>query len=128
MGTDSTILKKAISEVDQERSYLCAERHAFQEFRESVRLAQPVPKADTDLSKITEGLREAYREEVMEVLDHEAIYGDTLAESLKQELSPAFANVLLSDEPFTQRRKRDLLVATTTAIGRREQFYEELDD
>lgn len=83
MGTDSSIFKKAISEVDQERSYLSTERHTFQEFRESVRLAQPVPKADINQSKTTGRLREAYREEVMEVLGHKGNYGDTLVGSLE---------------------------------------------
>lgn len=127
MGTDRAILKTAISEVDQERSYLSAEQAAFEEFREAVRLATPDTTADTGPSETTENLREKYREEVMDRLDYGQVYGDSLAESLEQELSPAIADVLMSEEPLTQRRKRNLLVKTTVAIERREEFLEELD-
>lgn len=64
----------------------------------------------------------------MEALDHVAVYDESLAESLAEELSPALSDALLSNEPFTQRRKRDLLVASTEAIDRRERFREALDD
>lgn len=43
-------------------------------------------------------------------------------------ISPSLSDALLSNEPFTQRRKRDLLVASTEAIDRRERFREALDD
>jgi len=51
-----------------------------------------------------------------------------LAESLETELSPAIADLIVSKEPLTQRRKRDILVETTAAIERREEFCAELAD
>lgn len=60
MGPDSSILQSAISQIDQERSYLSAEQAAFEAFRESVRLATPEPSADSGSSETTERLREAY--------------------------------------------------------------------
>lgn len=128
MVTEHAILRKAISQIDRECSYLRAEQSSFREFRETVSLAQPDRKCDDGASETMEKLREAYRKEVMEPLDHEVVYGDTLVESLEQELSPTLADALLSNEPFTQRRKRDLLVACTAAIERRDRFSSELDD
>ena len=128
MKSESTILEQAMSLVDQEQSYLLKERRAYERFREHVRLATPDSADATGPSETTEQLLVAYRDEVMETLDHKMVYGDTLAESLEEELSPSIANVLLSKKPLSQRHKRDLLVATTTAIERREEFSAELDD
>ena len=128
MGTDNTVLDQAILLVDQERLYLRQERRAYEAFREQVRLAAPDPRDATGPSATTEELLGVYREDVMDTLDHETVYGDTLAESLEEELSPALAQLLLSKQPLTQRRKRDLLVETTVAIECREDFCAELDD
>lgn len=128
MGADSTILGQAMSLVDQERSYLREERCAYEKFREHVRLASADSTNVIGPSETTEGLLTAYRYEVMESLDYETVYGDTLADSLEEELSPAIAQILLSKDPLTQRRKRDLLVETTAAIECREEFCAELDD
>jgi predicted nuclease with TOPRIM domain len=65
---------------------------------------------------------------VMEELDYTREYGDSLDESLKQELSPTTADILLSNKPLTQRRKRDLLVETTVTVERRDRLLEKLDD
>lgn len=128
MATAQTILRQASSQIDQECSYISRERSAFRGFRECVRLAQPEQGDACAHSETTEELREAYRRDVMEALDHAAVYDESLAESLAEELSPALSDALLSNEPFTQRRKRDLLVASTEAIDRRERFREALDD
>lgn len=128
MVTDNTVLEQAISLVDQELAYLREERRAYEAFREQVRLAMPDSTDTTGPSETTEGLLTAYRDEVMDALDQEIVYGYTLAESLEEELSPSIAQVLLSKEPLIQRRRRDLLVETTAAIERREEFCAELDD
>lgn len=128
METDSSILSKGVTEVDQERSHLTAELGAFEEFREAIRLATPESMADDGSSATSEHLLEKYRTEVMYGLDYGSIYGDSLAESLENELSPAVAEVLLSNKPLTQRRKRNLLVETTRSIERREAFLAELDE
>lgn len=122
------VLQRAESAVDREREYLLEEMAAFEAFRERVRLATPASTDATGPSGTTEQLLEAYRELVMDTLDHEAVYGDTLAESLEQELSFSTADLLLSKDPLTQRRKRNLLVDVTTAIERREQFQAELEE
>lgn len=126
--TDSTTLERAISLIDRERSYLHEEQRAYEAFRERVRLVMSDPTDATSPSETSERLLAAYRSEVMDALDYETTYGDTLAESLQEELSPTVAGVLLSKDPLTQRRKRDLLVDTTAAIRRRQAFRAELAD
>lgn len=128
MVTDNTVLEQAISLVDQECAYLREERRAYERFRERVRLATPHSADATGPSETTEQLVDAYREEVMEALNQETVYGDNLAESLEAELSPSIADLFVTKEPLTQRRKRNLLVETTVAIERREEFCAELDD
>lgn len=128
MVTDNTVLERAMSLVDEERSYLREERRAYERFREEARLARPDSADATGPSETTEQLLDAYRKEVMEALDQETVYGDTLVESLEAELSPAIADLFVSKDPLTQRRKRDLLVQATAAIERREEFCAELAD
>lgn len=128
MGTESTTLGQAMSLVDQERSYLRQERCAFERFRERVRLTRTDSAGAVGPSETTEQLLVAYREEIMEALDYDEVYDDTLVESLEAELSPSLAKLLVSKDPLTHRHKRNLLVQTTAAIEQREQFGAELDD
>ena len=128
MGSESSILEQATSLVDQELSYLREERCAYERFRERVRLVTPDSAGATGPSETPEQLLIAYREEVMEAMDHKTVYGDTLAERLEEELSPAIADLFVSKRPLTHRRKRNLLVETTAAIEQREEFAAELDD
>lgn len=127
MRTDSALLENASSEVKKERSYLSAERAAFRSFREAIRLATPEPEDIDGSSATSERLRETYREEVINGFDHTLFYGDSLRASLEHELSPTVAETLLSNEPISQRQKRNLLVETTVTIERREDFLEELE-
>jgi hypothetical protein len=127
MSTEDGVLREAIAEVDRERSVLRAERCAFEEFRETVRLATPDAADDSGDCVTTERLLEAYREHTIEALDYGDVSEYTITESIEEELSPAIANVLTSDGTLTQRRKRNLLVATTEAVQRRERFLEELE-
>ena len=128
MGSERSILEQAMALVDQERSYLREERCAYERFREQIRLTTPDSADASTPSETTEQLLSAYREEVMEALDHETVYGDTLAERLEQELSPAIAVLFVSKSPLTHRHKRNLLVETTAAIEQREEFAAELND
>lgn len=128
MRVDSDTLQQAISQIEQEQSLLEEEQSAFENFRETVRLTVPGPPRDNERSGTAEQLREAYREQVMNELDYGAVYGDSLEESLEQELSPSIANFLLSDAPITQRQKRKLLVESSVAVERRESFIEDLND
>lgn len=128
MRTDRSLLERAISLVDRERANLCEERRAIEMFRETVRLMTPDSVDATGPSETSERLLSSYQEEVMDPLDHESVYGDTLAESLEQELSPSIADLLLSKNPVTQRHKRDLLLSVTATIESRDQFQAELED
>lgn len=125
MNSGSSTLQRAIDLLEREQSQLDAERDAFEAFREAVRLAKPAASSAGAPTTPTD-LRDAYESTVMEPLDYRSLYGDTLAESLEQELSPSLADWLRSDDSLTQRRKRQLLVATTRAIDRRTIFEEEV--
>lgn len=128
MVSDGNTVQRALSLVDQECSHLRAEGQAYEAFRERVSHTTPESSDATAPSITTKELLDAYRQEVMDNLDYETAYGDTLAESLEAELSPSVAQTLLSKKPLTRRRKRNLLVETTAAIERREEFCEELED
>jgi exonuclease VII small subunit len=128
MRADYPRFEKAISLVDQELSFLREERRAYEEFREEVSLSIPDSANATRPSETTEEIQAAYREEVMETLDYETVYGDTVADSLEAELSPTIAETILSKKPLTQRRKRELLVQTTAAIEHREELCAELSE
>lgn len=127
MISEIAVLGEAKTEVDQERASLRSEQKAFEEFREGVRLATVDSADGTDASETSAKLLERYRESVLKAPEYEEAYGDTLAESLEEEFSPAVADGLLSNAPFTQQRKRNLLVQASMAVERRETFLEELD-
>lgn len=128
MEAERSIIKQAIALVEQEQTCLCAERCAFEAFRETVRLTTPDSTDATGPSETTQRLLAAYREEVMDALDYEEVYGDTLAESLEQELASSNADLLLSKSPLTQKRKRNLLLSVAAAIENREQLRSELEE
>ena len=121
------VLSRAVHTVRDEQSALRDECQRFEEFREAVRLAQPVTTGDVGASQTTETLLDTYRETVMAAPDFDEVYGDPLSEHLEHELSPNISVKFLSKEPFTQRFKRDLLVATSAAIERRTRVIQELD-
>jgi hypothetical protein len=72
-------------------------------------------------------LLEAYRKQVLETLDYEEVYGDSCYESIRTELTPSLADALTEDQPLTQQRKRNLLIATNTAIESRFALCEPID-
>ena len=125
MTIETEIIEKAIRRVERERSLLSTEQCRFRTFRTAVSRAT-ADEADTP-SGTAADLVDTYRETVMETPDFETAYGETLKESLEEELSPSLAEILLSNAPLTQKRKRDLLIATNAAIERRERFRSELD-
>lgn len=128
METNRTILQSAISQIEQERSHVSTELRCFEEFRESVRLATSDPQTTEAPSETTEQLLKDYKQMVMGGLDYVNVYGDSIDESLEEELSPHVGNILLSKKPLTQRHKRKLLRETAITIERREQFIENLDE
>jgi len=127
MASNTYILKAAIERVEQELAILQREIRSFEKFRETVRLASPNGET-VECSETTRKLRSAYRMEVMTPTEYEATYGDSLSESLTHELGPTNAETLSSDAPFTQKRKRTLLMKTTDAVNRRERVLEVLSD
>jgi hypothetical protein len=118
------IIQEAIERVERERSLVSTERCYFRTFRTAVSQAT-VDNTDTSVETI-QNLRETYRETVMNIPDFETTYDESLKENLKEELSPSSAEVLLSNAPLTQKRKRDLLIETNIAIERREQLLTQL--
>lgn len=127
MTSNNDTLRQGIKQVQRELSLFQAERRRFDEFREAVSRIQPTQNESADASKTTQDLVAKYRETVMSTPDFEAVYDETLGEHIEQELSPAVAESLLSDQPFTQKDKRKVLVTTSAAIERRDQIIDGLD-
>lgn len=123
MPTDMDPIDEAIRCIKTERTSVETETDAFRAFRETVSRARP-HRTDGDAGTSTARLAECYRETVMVRTAYERRYGDDLADSLAVELSPSLADALLDDTALTQRRKRDLLLATTRTIDERESFSE----
>jgi len=115
-------LKKALDRIKEERAVLRCETAQFEEFREVVRLAVSNGAKENGGIDLTKELRERYRETVMSTSDLEDAYGESIEESLSEELTPRIATAILSDDSFTRWQRRVLLVATSDAINRREQF------
>lgn len=125
MTIETEIIERAIRRVERERSLLSTEQCRFRTFRTAV--SRATADEDDTPSGTAADLVDTYRETVMETPDFETAYDETLKESLEEELSPSLAEILLSNAPLTQKRKRDLLIATNAAIERRERFRSELD-
>ncbi len=120
-------IQAAIESVERERSALEAECRAFDTFREAVRTVSPdATDGYTDDSAATE-LLSVFRNTVMATDDYDAVYGDSLEDCLRAEFRPAIAQTLLSRDPITGRRRRDLLVGTAAAIEQRQAFIDHLD-
>jgi hypothetical protein len=63
----------------------------------------------------------------MSTPDFESAYDEPVSESLEAEFPPSLATTLQSNNQVTQRVKRNLLVATTTAIESRKRYLRVLD-
>lgn len=126
MRREPEILERATELVRNEQMAVHTEREAFEEFRESVRLVQPLPSDQAETSNTGRELVQTYRDTVLSTNDFGAMYGETLEEHLERELSPTLADILVSNDAVTQRRKRDLLLVTSNAIEERTRFIENL--
>jgi len=126
MTVKETILQAAIERIKTEQSMLKRERENFREFREIVRLTTPCG-INSNPREQSKKLVEKFRDTVMSTPDFESTYGESLEECLRQELSNRVADTLLSNQPFSQRLKRDLLVQISSAIESRETFIDTLD-
>lgn len=127
MSTEEEILDRAVEYITQEQLCLQRECEAFREFRDTVSRARVAPRDESTTGTETGQLLDAYRETVMSTPDFETAYGESIRESLETEFTPSLANTLLSDGQVTQQFKRNLLMATNTAIDRRIQFQEVLE-
>jgi len=124
MTTEYTILDRATERIAAEKQSLQQERQAFETFRETVSRTQTTTgNGGTQ----TGSLLEAYKDTVMSTPDFEATYDEPVSESLEAELTPSLATALQNNEPVTQQFKRNLLVATTTAIDSRTRYIRVLD-
>jgi len=126
MISDLNRLDAALERVWSERTMVRREREIFEEFREAVRLTPAVPEAADDTANRTGDLVETFRDTVMSTPDFEETYGGSVEENLEQEFSPYIGSALLSDAPFTQRLKRELLVQCSQAIEQQKRLEEEL--
>jgi hypothetical protein len=138
-------LGTALDRVAAERREVDAERDAFAAFaarvdarsprsRPTVTTA-PDPRASVRTAGIatdaaatpTARLRAAYRETVMSVDHYDAVYDESLAVNVANELGADIATALCEDAPFTPTFKRTLYETATTARAERERFVEVLD-
>lgn len=126
MARELDHLDAALERVRSERSMVRCERVQFEEFREAVRLVPASSTPGTTDSNQTPNLIETYRETVMSTPDFEETYGGSIEESLEQEFSPTIEAALLSDDSFSRRLKRKLLVQCSQAIERRQKLEAEL--
>jgi hypothetical protein len=122
MTTRPEIIQQAIEGVEAERSLLSTEQCRFRTLRAAI---SRVTVDEKDASSAA-ALLETYRETVLMIPDFETTYEEPLEENLKKELSPSSAEVLLSNAPLTQKRKRDLLMETNMAIEQRNQVLTQL--
>lgn len=128
-----------------ERRRTATEREAFEAFAEAVAAVEPVRPTATDsgtqlglaqqgatLATTTVGqsprtgadatadVRRAYEATVMALPFHERLYGETRAESLREEFGPDLATALTAARTFTPAVKGTLQEEIRNAIERRE--------
>lgn len=128
-----------------ERRRTATERAAFEVFDDAVADVEPVTHTPTDpaaqpaladrgttLARSTAGhsprtgadaiaaVREAYEGTVMALPFHERLYGETYAESLREEFGPDLATALTAAGTFTPAVKRTLHDEIASAIETRE--------
>jgi hypothetical protein len=131
-GTDE--IQKAIGCVKRERDHVTSELEAWKAFREEVRINQPktlkTVHENGDESKTgvpTRQLRRRYDKTVMSSADYAEQYDDSIEHSLREELGSSFAKSLCSKEYIVAKTRRDLLVATSKRIDRRNEYLNTLD-
>jgi hypothetical protein len=126
-------LATAESTLDNEYEEVTAERRAFEQFKKRVAgietVSDTAPMTTTTRrtlcekrSRGAERVRSAFRETVMDVDHYDEIYGESLIEHAKAELSADIAAGLRRDAQlqFTHLYKRTLQAAVEAAIEQRE--------
>jgi len=123
MTTAQDILDQAAEHIEDEKRSIRREREAFESFRETVSRSSTASDGVTRTGE----LLEAYRETVMSTPDFEVVYGESISDNLEAEFTPSLAKALQREVPVKQRLKRDLLVATNTAVEQRREFMRTLE-
>jgi hypothetical protein len=130
-------IEGALVPLDEEVTQLRAEQQAFEQFTERVAaltVAPSQPAIQSAMTSVTDGpaaattrdVCAAYRETVMALAHYDAVYGDTLAESLADEFGPDIATALTEEMTVTTLLQRHVCTAATQAAGERAAFLETL--
>ena len=132
-------LRKAVSEVEDERAAVEAERRAFAEFVEAVReidarsersfdaptTALVSPSSDHEQLRT---IRDHYRGSVMAVPGYEQEYGETLRENMAAEFGDDLTTAVLDGNQFTPQLKGLLATQAEAAAEQRIALLEAIDD
>jgi hypothetical protein len=141
--TTHTRIETAIETVDREITYVADERQAFSRFTTRTRELSPEQTAPGtavggDTMAVSTGgqqlqsnglrsVRDAYEETVMAVPHYEAVYGESLAESLAAEFRTAAATQRLDGQQLTPVLRETVIAAGERAMTEREEFGETLE-
>ena len=121
------IIERAINKVGKEQSHLHKECSMFKEFRDEVRLSTPNPSTCSGGSKPAQQILNKYQETVMSLPDHNEAYNETLEENLREEFPPSIADLLILNNPFSSRDKRNFLLEINSSIQARREFDQQLE-
>lgn len=128
----------ALAAVEREHRRTAAERDAFVAFIERVSDISPNARGtETGLTSVRivsprsdslGTIREAYESTVMDVPHHEVEYGETFAESVREEFGPDIATLLTSGQRFEHHHKRAVLSTAKEAKELREELAGVLEE
>jgi hypothetical protein len=135
----SGYVRDALSQVEDEKVAVEAERDAFQTFAESVQMMdansrQSLHAPATTLVSSTpdheqlQQIQDRYRETIIAVPNYEEEYGETLRENMATEFSDELATAVLDGQQFTPRIKSLLVNQAEAAAKQREALLEAIDD
>lgn len=140
-------LSRALDAIRVERERTAAERDAFAEFGERVGELSPGVSAGESTSSVRpiagggyssvssaparanelEQVRKFYESTVMSVPHYETEYGESYAESVREELGPDVATLLVDGQAFERHHKRAITEATAQSEELRERLVSALD-
>jgi len=140
--TTHTRIDAAIESVDREITYVADEQRAFRRFTARTRELDAERNAagaavGGDAMAVSTGghhpqssglrsVRDAYEATVMSVPHYDAVYGESLAESLAAEFGSAVATQLLDGQRLTPVLRETVVAAGERAMTEREEFGETL--
>jgi len=147
LDREAELLETAEQRVDREREEVVAERNAYQRFKERVSgidtmdgsRQEPVAATRTYVdsrsqaadprSRMTNQIRNTFRETVMNVDHYDELYGESLETHVTVELSPEVATLFANDRAtsITQSTHMALVTAVDQAISHRNVYLEVVD-